>query len=235
MANSIPHIPAHTLAEKIKAKIAEVAAVADNFPGVIIIHNLQNNAVVEYMSPNGLQQLGLSLDEVRSMTSKEYHDIYFNAEDAKEYVPKILDLASRNKEGESISYFQQVKPSPNATDFVWHMSNTKILMRDDAGNALLILTTSYAIDPMHELTQKMARLLDQNNFLRKNYQHFAKLSKREIEILRLITLGNSSGEIAAELFISVTTVETHRRNIRNKLKAGSSYELTQYAQAFDLI
>jgi DNA-binding CsgD family transcriptional regulator len=39
------------------------------------------------------------------------------------------------------------------------------------------------------------------------------LSVREKEILKLIDLGKSTAEIAAELFISPTTVETHRKNM----------------------
>lgn len=126
------------IAERIRIKIAEIDAVADCMPGVIIIHNLQKNAMVEYMSPKGLKQLGIALEELQKMTAQEYHDTYFNAEDAKGYVPKILDLVSRNTDGESLSYFQQVKPRPDARDFVWHMSTTKILMRDDENNPLFL-------------------------------------------------------------------------------------------------
>jgi len=41
-------------------------------------------------------------------------------------------------------------------------------------------------------------------------------SKREMEIIHLIELGLSSEEIAQKLFLSVYTVNTHRRNILNK-------------------
>lgn len=45
------------------------------------------------------------------------------------------------------------------------------------------------------------------------------LSKREIQIVELIANEYSNKEIAQELFISVGTVETHRRNIFQKLGA----------------
>jgi hypothetical protein len=48
-------------------------------------------------------------------------------------------------------------------------------------------------------------------------------------------LGKSTTEIATELFISATTAETHRRNIKQKLNAPTIFELSQYARAFDLI
>ncbi|MBE7382795.1 MAG: response regulator transcription factor [Leptolyngbya sp. SIO1E4] len=43
------------------------------------------------------------------------------------------------------------------------------------------------------------------------------LSNRELDILRLIVDGKSNPEIASELFLSVSTVKTHLRNIMNKL------------------
>ena len=44
-----------------------------------------------------------------------------------------------------------------------------------------------------------------------------KLSRREVEIMKLIKAGKSSKEIADELFIALTTVSTHRKNISKKL------------------
>ncbi len=56
------------------------------------------------------------------------------------------------------------------------------------------------------------------------------LTKRELEILRLITEGQSSNlEIANKLYISVRTVETHRRNIMQKLQVKSVISLVHYA------
>ncbi|MEO1402329.1 MAG: response regulator transcription factor [Cyanobacteria bacterium J06635_1] len=43
------------------------------------------------------------------------------------------------------------------------------------------------------------------------------LSKRELDVLRLIVEGKSNPEIATELFLSVSTVKTHLRSIMNKL------------------
>ncbi len=43
------------------------------------------------------------------------------------------------------------------------------------------------------------------------------ITKREMEVLTLISEEYSSKEIANMLFVSIATVETHRKNIRNKL------------------
>ena len=55
------------------------------------------------------------------------------------------------------------------------------------------------------------------------------LTSREREILQLIAEGMSTKEIAAHVFLSIKTVETHRRNIMEKLDIHNVAELTKYA------
>lgn len=55
------------------------------------------------------------------------------------------------------------------------------------------------------------------------------LSAREREVLQLIAEGKSSKEIASVLHIAVPTVETHRRQIMDKLNLRTIAELTKYA------
>ena len=55
------------------------------------------------------------------------------------------------------------------------------------------------------------------------------LGPREREVLQQLAEGKSSSQIAANLKISVKTVETHRRNIMRKLDLHSVAELTKYA------
>ena len=61
------------------------------------------------------------------------------------------------------------------------------------------------------------------------------LSEREREVLRLIALGHTNPEIAAELYISVRTAETHRANIMAKLNVSSRAEIVRYAIAEGLL
>jgi DNA-binding NarL/FixJ family response regulator len=58
---------------------------------------------------------------------------------------------------------------------------------------------------------------------------FDALSPREREVLQLIAEGNSTKEVARILKVSVKTVETHRRQLMNKLELFSVAELTRYA------
>lgn len=220
------------LEQKIKTEIGKIHAVARLLPGVIIIHRMPD-FILEYMSPSGLNQLGISLEKLRSYTPSEYIANYFSPEDAETYVPKIKLMIERNND-EDITFFQQVKINGNP-DWVWHLSTMKILMRDDEGLPLLTINMAFKVDPIQHVTAKVERMLQENTFLRKNYQLFSNLTKREREILRLLALGKSSSEIADQLFIAVGTVETHRKKIKHKLKVSSFFDLSRYAMAFDLI
>ncbi|WP_264564923.1 response regulator transcription factor [Flavobacterium sp. N3904] len=61
------------------------------------------------------------------------------------------------------------------------------------------------------------------------------LTEREIEIIILIALEYSGKEISEELFISINTVETHRKNIMKKLKARNTIGIVKYAMNNHLI
>ncbi|MGI4735803.1 MAG: response regulator transcription factor [Janthinobacterium lividum] len=216
----------------ITAKIQEIAATADQYPGIVIVHNLQVDRV-EYMSALGLQLLQTSLPELWALGPR-YQERFFDPQEAQEYIPKLFALLRQNDLSQTVSFFQQVRTGP-AQAYGWYLSAIRILLRDLAGQPLLALTLSHFIDPESHVTHKVQRLLDENNFLRTNHARFATLTAREREVLRELALGQSALEIADRLFIAPQTAETHRRNLRRKLQAESTFELGQYARAFDLI
>jgi two-component system response regulator NreC len=55
------------------------------------------------------------------------------------------------------------------------------------------------------------------------------LTKRELEVLRLIALGHTNSEIGEKLYLSVRTVESHRAHIQQKLRRTTRSELVRYA------
>ncbi len=61
------------------------------------------------------------------------------------------------------------------------------------------------------------------------------LTKREIEILQLICKEFSNSEIAEKLFLSVGTVETHRKRIISKLGVNNTVGLVKFAARHGLI
>ena len=55
------------------------------------------------------------------------------------------------------------------------------------------------------------------------------LTKREREVLQLFAEGKTTKQIASLLFVSIKTIETHRKQIMDKLGLNSIAELTKYA------
>lgn len=61
------------------------------------------------------------------------------------------------------------------------------------------------------------------------------ISKRELEILNLMAAGNSNQEIAAKLFVSVSTVKTHNQNLFDKLDVKRRTQAIEKAKRLQLI
>jgi DNA-binding CsgD family transcriptional regulator len=62
-----------------------------------------------------------------------------------------------------------------------------------------------------------------------------ELSKRELEILGLLAQGHSNQEIAAKLFISLSTVKTHIQNLFEKLDVKRRIQAVEKAKRLSLI
>ena len=63
----------------------------------------------------------------------------------------------------------------------------------------------------------------------------AQLSSREVEALQLVAEGKANKQIAAELGISIKTVEKHRQSLMQKLGIHDTAGLTRYAMAAGVI
>jgi DNA-binding CsgD family transcriptional regulator len=61
------------------------------------------------------------------------------------------------------------------------------------------------------------------------------ITRREKEVLELITEGMTNNEIARQLFISSTTVDTHRKNLLSKLRAKNTASLVRIATQLKLV
>lgn len=76
---------------------------------------------------------------------------------------------------------------------------------------------------------------DVSQTLRKEETPNIVLTRREKEVLELIADGMTNMEIAQKLFISVTTVDTHRKNLLAKLEARNTASLVRIATQLQLI
>jgi DNA-binding CsgD family transcriptional regulator len=91
------------------------------------------------------------------------------------------------------------------------------------------------LEDLAELTKFSKNLKQEKEFKKRNDTKFDSLTKKEKEILNLVVKGYSSKEIASLLFIEVTTVGSHRKNIKQKLDLKSIFDWYKYARSFNRI
>ena len=84
-----------------------------------------------------------------------------------------------------------------------------------------------------EISNNLFRHLNDKNIKAGDNENH--LTKRELEIIRLIADGLTNTEIAAKLFLSTVTIDTHRKNILAKLRLKNTASLVKYAADNNLL
>lgn len=95
-------------------------------------------------------------------------------------------------------------------------------LRDTSSSAAI-----YLDDSQNQIIDKVRNSI--NSFNTVKNAPVSSLTERETEVLKLVSLGHASKEIADKLNISTHTVITHRKNITEKLGIKSISGLTVYA------
>jgi DNA-binding NarL/FixJ family response regulator len=120
-----------------------------------------------------------------------------------------------------------------------------ISMIDEA--AIIETLIKYGVDgfvskesPKEEIIEAVKHIQDGRKYYCRNTQEVLKqfrrlkndtvfLSKRELEILKMVVAEKKNQEIASDLNISVSTIETHKKNLIKKLGVKGSVGLVRYA------
>ncbi|MBO6799401.1 MAG: helix-turn-helix transcriptional regulator [Balneola sp.] len=84
------------------------------------------------------------------------------------------------------------------------------------------------------LNNKAKKIAREFEFILSEKEVLATLTKREIQILKLLASGKNNPEIAEILFISRRTVEQHRKNLNKKLNIKKPFQILRFATAFEL-
>ncbi|WP_421877530.1 response regulator transcription factor [Marinoscillum sp.] len=216
----------------IEQRIEAIKDFANIMPGIVIILNIQKGFSVEFMSKSGTDVLGVTLQELQNMGT-DYHSRFFNMKDLSYYLVKVETLLAQNDVDQTFTLFQQVR-SVEEADFQWYFTSTKIFMQDFDGNPLLALFHAIEIDPNRHLSKKVNQLLEESTFFRDHYPIYRTLTKREKELLLLFAKGTTNKTIAEKLFISIDTIDTHKKNLKKKLGVKENSDFIQYARAFEL-
>lgn len=221
-----------SLEKKLSSGEYNLNEIGEFIPGAVMVQDLELPQVT-YMNDWGCGVLDHSMEEINALGS-EYYEKFFPGQ-ADDLLKGMQGFFERADQTETYGFFQQVKVC-SKFNYNWFYTICKLMLengRDQKPTSLFLL--SIPMSGMDPLVTKVNKLLDGNEFVVKHYREFALLTKREKEIISLLTEGKSSPEIADLLFISKHTVSTHRKNIASKLNINSFAELLKFAMAFDLI
>jgi DNA-binding CsgD family transcriptional regulator len=136
----------------------------------------------------------------------------------------IVDYRLMNKAGNYLRFVQQVV----------------VLELDKNGEIWLILKLFDLVSEKAKNEPSQRKLLNLKTgklylFNDNNYISSTLLTKREVEILGLISQGLDSKNISDRLFISVNTVNNHRQNILSKTKSTNTSQALLYAKRIGIL
>jgi len=164
---------------------------------------------------------------------------------AKELKPDvvIMDIVLPHLNGiEATRQIKAYQPQIEVIVLSMHATRSYILQLLQAGASAYLLKDSAVEDLAAALTavrkggmylspaiSTAAALKNETvRILEKNIAESERLTKRQLQVLQLIADGHSTKEIAAILEISVKTIETHRKQIMDKLEIRTTAGLTKY-------
>lgn len=205
-------------------------------PAAVMLHDLGGLQPLgcRYMNNWGCEHLQTSVEEINQL-GEEYYEKYFVKEESLAIFQGMTQYLFVGDFDKQYNFFQRVKVH-GKNEYTWFYTVCKMIKIP--GTSMLdnkIILLASPIIGMNNVISRVTKALDQDEFISRHYRVFADLTQREKEIITLLTNGRSSAEIADQLFISLHTVSTHRKNIIRKTACKSFAELLRFAIAFDLV
>lgn len=201
--------------------------ICECLPGYFMMNSL-DDLTTTFLSRNYEEYFSISreiLNQIKEVHLKKCYD----PSSYKEIIPMLVCFGKEADPHKVVGYLNQLRQDERS-EFRGHIGFAKIAPQFNC-----FITLLNPVDTFGSAAHKMSRLIDDNEFLRRNFRKFSQLSKREIEIIKLVALGTPRSEIAERLCISKHTLDNHRKNIRTKLEISTAAELFRYIRAFDLL
>ena len=217
------HIHQHTL---------RIEDIGDYIPGSVMVQDL-SRMTNTYMNQTGCDILQHSSEELE-LLGPAYFSKFFPPEEINILKSELQHFAMEGDPGKIHSFFQRVR-SDEQSDYKWYFTTSRLYPSDDVSEGLKMMHIAIPADTLSYSGRKLSNLVQDDALIRKNLHKFVLLSIREKEVIRLIVEGKSSAEIADCLFLSIHTVNNHRKNIIHKLDVTSLSQLIKFAVAFAII
>ena len=102
------------------------------------------------------------------------------------------------------------------------------LLKNSGNDELIQALDNLDAQPFY-VAEQLAQELTRKKLFKDDFAQKMKLTRRELEIIKLLALGLTSQQAAVELSLSSHTVDTHRKNIFRKLEINSIADLVRFA------
>ena len=202
--------------------------ISDIIPGHLHLNNVETIAL-EYVNKEVSDFFEMSMDDINANAVETLQRISHPA-DLQRNNQMLSNFLGSADSKQTVSFFQRLRRRQDPKDdYTLHLTATKLFGSHQS------ISITIPVSNLDNIAFKISDLLDENQFLKKNFARFATLTKREKEILTLLARGYNNPRVAEVLFISRRTVENHRKSIIRKLDAKHFADLMRYARAFDLI
>jgi RNA polymerase sigma factor (sigma-70 family) len=220
---SNPITPLQQEHEQLKERVQWLESILHRTPAMVFTADRHVNRITwcnVYME----RFTGFTLNEMHTL-GPEFFRQFMHPDDFE--LTSIADTSFHNRKN-SFGGVARVRPK-GQREWRWVVGLTIPFRQDEQGEvgevicAFLDLTA--ATDTHTQLADAMSELLR-----RQNESLLDKLTFRERDVLALAVKGLNNKEIAQQLNLSRYTVETHRKNIRLKLKVRNTTELVTIAR-----
>lgn len=209
--------------ELLKKRVLWLETVLKRVPAMLYISD-NDRKVVTWCNQLFEENTGYSRAEAQDMGPQFFQEI-MHPEDFR--LTLLAQESFRNNKSMFSGVARIRKRGQN--DWRWVLGTAvPFSLKEDGGVQEIVsafLELSVAVDTNQQLADAMGEVLR-----RQHESLLSKLTGREKEVLALAVKGLNNKEIALQLNLSRYTVETHRKNIRLKLKVRNMTELTAVAR-----
>ena len=189
-------------------------------------------------------QLNYPLNDIIKKEPKYFFDLMplpdfkFSVETTKKTFEFFRNNSIDNPEDYKLIFeYRLSDPAGNLYRF---LQQCIVLEKDSKGNIWLVLILNDLIPDKSDISDLQRKLIHVPSgkiclFKDEFSSSDTFLSKRETEVLGLLSQGLQSKQISDRLFISVNTVNNHRQKIIEKLNVENTYEALNYAKTIGII
>lgn len=209
--------------ERLKTRVQWLENILNNVPAMLYTHE-NNVKTVNWCNRQMEEATGYTMAEMNTLGLSFFNQIMH---------PDDYDIAviaqQSFKENKNL-FGGVVRVRKRYTEeWCWLVGMAVPFTRDEDGKVKEVICAfidlTLAMDTNDQLAEAVREVLR-----RHNEDLLGKLTPRELEILKLTVQGLNNKEIALKLNLSRYTIETHRKNIRLKLKVRNTTELITLAR-----